>query len=110
MSRPRRWVLKFLMSKHEYRSLKVFLHEVCCQSVTHSPPALCADFPQGSGMGPSAAAELLEEDALSQGGEGRPADSAHAGEGRRASTQKDVTIKQQEVKRSSAAQDFLQQY
>lgn len=47
-----------------------------CQSP--SPP-LCR-FPQGSGVGASAA-ELLEEAALSQGGEGSPADSADAGEG-----------------------------
>lgn len=51
-------------------------------------------------MGASAAAELLEEVALPQGGERSPADSTDAGEGHSISIHKiqQVTNKNQEVK------------
>ena len=59
--------------------MNIFLHEVLCGVSDRVP--LCAGLPQGSGVGPAAAAEPLEEAALPQGGEGGPSDSADAGEG-----------------------------
>lgn len=53
-------------------------------SVTQFP--LCAGFPQGSGVGASAAEEPLEKAALPQGREGSPADSEEAGDGHFVST------------------------
>lgn len=59
-------------------------HPLAC--VSHSVH-LCAGFPEGSGVGASAAAEPLEEVALPQGGEGSAADSTDAGEGHSTSIQ-----------------------
>lgn len=60
------------------------VHKVV-RRVSH-PVHLCAGFPQGSGVGASAAEEPLEEATLPQGREGSPADSEDAGEGHSAST------------------------
>ena len=64
-----------------------------------APPP--AGVPQGPGVGPSAAAELLEEAALPQGGEGRPADSTDAGEGHYTSILRKKL--HQEVKRATSS-------
>lgn len=74
-------------NKLEFRTLKPFLHKVQLSGVCLHPVLLCAGFPEGSGMGPSAAAELLEEATLPQGGERSPSDSSNAGEGHSISIQ-----------------------
>lgn len=48
--------------------------------LNHQVPVF-AGLPQGSGVGTPAAAKLLEEAALLQGGEGSSPDSTDAGEG-----------------------------
>lgn len=52
----------------------VDLSHVLCSSLRH---LLSSGLPQGSGVGASAAAELLEEAALPQGGDGGSKDSAN---------------------------------